>query len=231
VLRLTPRAARGLAAAHRAGVIHRDIKPDNILVGTDGRARVTDFGLARLDNSRSMQGDASRLSLADIPSLTRPGMLLGTPSYMAPEQLAGGDADARTDQWSFCMTLYEALAGVRPFGIVDLAARASAIRASEVAPPASGRCVPGYVRRIVMRGLRADPVERWPSIDAIVEALARGRARRWRSSSSMWQTARRRRRPAADDHVPKVTASNSPSASKPPPILDGEGIPKRRWRR
>jgi len=202
-LRRTPRApdeildrlleaARGLAAAHQAGVIHRDIKPDNILVGSDGRARVTDFGLARRDDTQPVQGEAP--SIADPPSLTRPGMLVGTPVYMAPEQLAGIDADARTDQWSFCMTLYEALAGVRPFGIVDLAARASAIRDGRLAPPAAGRHVPGWVRRIVVRGLRDDPAERWPSIDAIVEALARGRNRRWRSMPSMGQTARQRRR-------------------------------------
>jgi serine/threonine protein kinase len=183
-------AARGLAAAHQAGVIHRDIKPDNILVGPDGRARVTDFGLATPVDAQSLRGEATRPSITDTRSLTRTGALLGTPVYMAPEQL-DGNADARSDQWSFCMTLYEALAGVRPF-VADLVARVPAIREGRLAPPAAGRHVPGWVRRIVLRGLRADPGERWPSIGAIVEALARGRAQRWPSASSSLQSVRRR---------------------------------------
>jgi len=187
-------AARGLAAAHQAGVVHRDIKPDNILVGTDGRARVTDFGLARPVDAHSWPGGASPRSITDAPCITLSGMLLGTPMYMAPEQLAGGDADARTDQWSFCMTLYEALAGVRPFAGADLAALVSATREGRLAPPVAGRRVPGWIRRIVMRGLRADPGERWPSIDAMVEALARGRNRwRWRSGAPRLPPARTRR--------------------------------------
>jgi serine/threonine protein kinase len=163
-------AGRGLAAAHAAQVVHRDVKPDNILVGLDGRARVTDFGLAEL---RPVAPDeATKLPLAAPDGSTRSCMIAGTPMYMAPEQLTRGETDARSDQWSFCATLYEALAGVRPFVIDDRAARAAAIREGRLAPAAPGRHVPRWVRKIVLRGLAAEPSARWPSMDSVVLALA-----------------------------------------------------------
>ncbi len=176
-------AGRGLAAAHAAGLVHRDVKPDNILIGLDGRARVTDFGLAQLGDAPSVPGKAESFASAttlDIVMLTRTGMLMGTPMYMAPEQWMGGEINARTDQWSFCATLYEALAGVRPFVVDDPVARSSAIADGRLAVPARGRRVPGWIRKIVTRGLRADPAARWPSMDAVVHVLARRRHRRRR---------------------------------------------------
>ena len=171
-------AGRGLAAAHAANVVHRDVKPDNILVGGDGHARVTDFGLARL--AAGPRSDAQVASQAPgLPALllTQTGTQIGTPAYMAPEHLADGEADARTDQWAFCATLYEAVAGVRPFPIDDLDARGAAIAVGRLAPPLPARRVPRWLREIVMRGLRADPAARWPSMDALLAALARGRHR------------------------------------------------------
>ncbi len=166
-------AGRGLAAAHAAGVVHRDIKPDNILVGLDGRARVTDFGLARFDDVAT---DAPLASTAE--TLTRTGTLLGTPAYMAPEQLRRRTATPETDQWSFAATIYEAVAGVRPFA-GDEPARESAIARGELVPPIGGRRVPSWLRTIITRALREDPAQRWPSVAALVEALARrGRRRR-----------------------------------------------------
>ena len=104
-------AGAGLCAAHAAGVVHRDVKPDNLLVGDDGRVRVLDFSLARPPERAA--GDATE-DTADIVR-TRAGALIGTPMYMSPEQLLGEPADARSDQFSFCVALFEALFGVRPF--------------------------------------------------------------------------------------------------------------------
>src|SRR5262249_39637556 len=109
-------AGRGVEAAHRAGIVHRDFKPDNVLVGDDGRVRVTDFGIARwtAPASTAPEGDAAGAS-SGLPTLTAPGALIGTPFYMAPEQHEGGAADARADQFAFCVALHEALYGRRPF--------------------------------------------------------------------------------------------------------------------
>jgi hypothetical protein len=165
-------AGAGLAAAHAASVVHRDVKPDNILVGTDGRARITDFGLARSGVALGTHSDITSAMTHAV---------VGTPAYMAPEQLAGRSADTRSDQWSFCATLYEAVAGVRPFPSRDLEARTDAIVHGKLAEPLAGRRVPGWLRRIVVRGLRANPDERWPSVKAVVDALARGRGRKRRA--------------------------------------------------
>ncbi len=173
-------AGRGLSAAHATGVVHRDVKPDNILVGRDGHARVTDFGLARFDRAPAEPEPSSGLSPAASPDLTRTGTLMGTPVYMAPEQMVSGDAEPRTDQWSFCAMVYEVIAGVRPFSVENLEARSAAITEGRLAAPAKGRRVPGWLARIVARGLRANPAERWPSMDAVVAALVRGRRRRGR---------------------------------------------------
>ncbi|MBA3462537.1 MAG: serine/threonine protein kinase, partial [Deltaproteobacteria bacterium] len=108
-------AAKGLVAAHGVGLLHRDFKPDNVLVGGDGRVRVTDFGLARsllvLDEESARGQTTPHLPAALSSSLTATGTVLGTPRYMPPEQLTGPDIDARADQFSFCVALYEALYG------------------------------------------------------------------------------------------------------------------------
>jgi predicted Ser/Thr protein kinase len=177
-------AGRGLAAAHAAGVVHRDVKPDNILVGHDGRARVTDFGLA----SFAATGEAAleapvveklgdgidRVVMTDSP-LTHTGTLIGTPAYMAPEQRALLVTNASTDQWAYCATIYEAFAGVRPFPVEDDTTRKAAIAAGKLAPPAPRRRVPRGVRRVLLRGLAADPAERWSGVDAVVRQLVRAR--------------------------------------------------------
>ena len=172
-------AGRGLAAAHVAGIVHRDVKPANVLIGSDGRARITDFGLAR------SEGDAEHERFgSDAPApardLTRTGTLMGTPAYMAPEQAARHAAGPLADQWAFCATLYEAVAGARPFTVEDHVARAAQIAGGQLAAPAPGRQVSGWLRAAVARGLRADPADRWPSMAALVRALERGRDRRRR---------------------------------------------------
>ncbi len=170
-------AGRGLAAAHARGVVHRDVKPDNILVGLDGHARVTDFGLARIGDD----ADPVAMRVATLsPDLTATGALMGTPVYMAPEQWIAGTAEPRTDQWAFCATLYELVAGVRPFSSDNADTRRIAVEAGRLAPPRPERDVPAWLRKILVRGLRAAPGDRWESMEVVVAALVRGRHRRRR---------------------------------------------------
>jgi serine/threonine protein kinase len=177
VLAVYERAGSGLAAAHEAGLVHRDFKPDNVLVGRDGRVRVTDFGLARTIVRedlpvRSPSADTEGSSESGTTmTITRTGALLGTPAYMAPEQLRGGTADARSDVFSFCVALYEALYGERPFVGPNLLALQTAIENGEPrAAPIMTR-VPRWARAVLLRGLRATPNERYPSMQALLDAL------------------------------------------------------------
>jgi eukaryotic-like serine/threonine-protein kinase len=163
-------AARGLAAVHTAGVVHRDVKPDNLLVAGDGRIVVGDFGLALVHGGPAVAGGD--------PRLTASGVILGTPGYMAPEQL-GGAADARCDQFAWCLALWEALFGARPFDDPDPAARLLRIARAELAPPAD-RPELRAVAEVLRRGLRLGPDERFPSMSALLDALANARRRRVR---------------------------------------------------
>jgi tetratricopeptide (TPR) repeat protein/predicted Ser/Thr protein kinase len=163
-------AARGLAAAHSADLVHRDFKPANVLVGKDGRVRVTDFGLARADRGDSGEGEIARGSGPLDEQLTIAGTVMGTPAYMAPEQRRAIAADARSDQFSFCVALYEALYGQQPFaGEGD--ARWIAIEAGEFREPPKGSRVSPHVRRAILKGLAVDPDARHPSMDALITAL------------------------------------------------------------
>ncbi len=166
-VRLFREAGAGLAAVHEAGLVHRDFKPQNVLVGNDGRPRVTDFGLARL----APPGSAS----AAPPTVGASG---GTPGYMAPEQWVGEPADAKGDQFSFCVALYEALYGQRPFGAsTEVGPGAAATLGWSLQFPASPR-VRGAVRRALAKGLALAPEGRHPSMTALLGALEEGPARR-----------------------------------------------------
>ncbi|MDY7232282.1 serine/threonine-protein kinase [Hyalangium rubrum] len=193
-------AGRGLAAAHAAGLVHRDFKPANVLVGRDGRVFVTDFGLVRAVGE-SGRDEGGRSLLAPLPSkmlsepLTQTGMVMGTPAYMSPEQFRGEVVDARSDQFSFCAGLYRDLYGQRPFDPDQLsrfaAARSSkgpdtggpgrtvslkkpdeATPASPILEPPRDARVPAWVRRAVMRGLSLEPADRFASMEALLEALS-----------------------------------------------------------
>jgi serine/threonine protein kinase/tetratricopeptide (TPR) repeat protein len=142
-------AGRGLAAAHAADLVHRDFKPGNVLFGTDGRARVTDFGLARLARDPH-----------DANPAPAPGSWKGTPAYMSPEQRAGKFVDARSDQYSFCTALYEALFGALPSPAPQQPSRSS---------------VPRRIWEALVRGLSERPADRFASMDALIETLARDR--------------------------------------------------------
>ena len=177
-------AARGLAAAHRAGLVHRDFKPDNMMVGGDGRVRVMDFGLARAAHEHERREPRAAESSAGAPAdlrLTRAGTLLGTPGYMAPEQWEDGEVDARTDQFSFCVALWEALYGERPFRGGTMVELAGAVTAGAIARPArKDRRVPAWIVRVLERGLSRAPERRFATMDALLAELARGLARRRR---------------------------------------------------
>ncbi|MCO5166360.1 MAG: protein kinase [Planctomycetes bacterium] len=171
--RLFEPLARALAHAHARGVVHRDLKPDNVLIDREGRAKLSDFGLARRTDA-----GASRL--------TATGTLLGTPAYMAPEQAAGGPVDARADVWGLGATLYAAVTGAPPFRATSLLDSVRAVLEDEVvSPDARGVALPPDLRRVIMTCLARDPAERFESADALADALAaclvRPRPRaRWR---------------------------------------------------
>ncbi|MBL8619785.1 MAG: serine/threonine protein kinase [Myxococcales bacterium] len=166
-------AARGLAAAHAAGMVHRDFKPENLLVGKDGRVRVADFGLAREVGERD---PATPPTDELLSPLTQTGVAVGTPAYMAPEQRGGGAVDAAADQFALCASLWEALYGARPFAGADAAALAAATARGVIVAPADERGVPRAIRRALERGLAADPARRFPSMEALAAALTPGRS-------------------------------------------------------
>jgi serine/threonine protein kinase len=174
-------AGRGLAAAHAAGMIHRDFKPSNVIVGDDGRVRVLDFGLARGTDS-----SVEHISLSDLPpeqsverggraatasdtaldvELTQAGSVLGTPAYMAPEATRGEKATALSDQFSYCVAFYEGLYGDRPFdsSFVEVL--------PPVAEPPPNSDVPLWIRNILLRGLAQNAEDRWPSMSALLAVL------------------------------------------------------------
>ncbi len=167
-------AGAGLAAAHEVSIVHRDFKPDNVIVGEDGRARVLDFGVARTGALPTPQGSHSERDAAQ--QLTQTGAMAGTPAYMAPEQFRLGEVDARTDQFAFCVALREALLGERPFvGDTPELLRQAVLAGERTAWPA-GSGVPNAVRQAIERGLSVDPDARWPTMAALLAALERGRA-------------------------------------------------------
>jgi serine/threonine protein kinase/tetratricopeptide (TPR) repeat protein len=179
VLAIFVQAGRGLEAAHAAGLVHRDFKPSNVMLGDDGRVRVMDFGLAQPPGA-SRDEDRSERS-AELPSpaassddprgdaLTATGMVVGTPAYMAPEQFQALSADGRTDQYAFCVALWQALCGERPFqgSYVELG------RAKYRGPPPWPKAVavPRRLVAAIRRGLAPEPSARWPSMAHVLAEL------------------------------------------------------------
>jgi serine/threonine protein kinase len=171
-------AGEGLAAAHAAGLVHRDFKPANVLVGKDGRARVTDFGLVCAVGDLATHQAAFRDAGPDhlLASMTRTGTLIGTPAYMAPEQMRGGKADARSDVFSFCVALYEALYGERPFQGATLGEVSRAMTRGAIRPAPRGTKVPGWLRAILVGALQADPDQRLGGLPELLGAIEAGLA-------------------------------------------------------
>jgi len=175
---------RGLAAAHAAGIVHRDFKPQNVMIGKDGSVRVMDFGLARLVRGdldtgafaqETREAAASNERAPEGFRVTKTGALLGTPAYMAPEQWRGEPTDARADQFSFCVALYEALYGLRP-ALSHLGQDLEAAN-PEGAGARRPSSVPAWLRAAALRGLAADREKRFESMDQLLAALTRGRTR------------------------------------------------------
>jgi WD40 repeat protein/predicted Ser/Thr protein kinase len=174
VLDVCLQAGEGIAAAHAAGLVHRDFKPDNVMVGTDGRVRVLDFGLARRGTI-----DAASVELAlhaTATTTTTVGRdVAGTPAYMAPEQMTGGTLGPAVDQFALCATIYEALYGVRPFQGATMAELHEHASAARLTVP-DARCgVPPAVHRVIVQGLAADPERRHASVQVLVGELRRAR--------------------------------------------------------
>ena len=181
VLAQLVRAGRGLAAAHAAGLLHRDFKPDNVLVGDDGRVRVTDFGLAREIVAPPIEEREPTTAPVDA-NVTAAGALVGTLPYLAPERLMGAKADEACDQFAFCIALWEALFGARPFRGSTAIEIAFAMAAGPPRPRVDAPRVPAWLLAAIARGLATDPAARWPSMPALLDALARSdvrRRRRW----------------------------------------------------
>jgi eukaryotic-like serine/threonine-protein kinase len=210
ILKVFADAGRGLAAAHEKDLIHRDFKPENVMISADGHVRVMDFGLARVVIDRHGNPSpavATTPVSATVPAddfdpestraagsataatetrpgastealkleITQTGAILGTPAYMSPEQFQGLQVDARTDQFSFCVALYEALYGQRPFfGNTLNELMANVLKGVIPTAPAAAR-IPSWVSKILQRGLQVKPEERWPSMKALLAELEKNR--------------------------------------------------------
>jgi eukaryotic-like serine/threonine-protein kinase len=206
VLEVFAAAGRGLGAAHERELVHRDFKPDNVMIAADGQVRVMDFGLVQLAAERTVPASSApiaRVETARQPrvnageeddllstraigapktalrtvgsalgvELTRTGASLGTPAYMSPEQFRDERTDARTDQFSFCVALYEALYGERPFRGASVQDLSESVCSGTVSEPPERTQVPGWIREALLRGLQRSPDGRWPSMKALLAEL------------------------------------------------------------
>ncbi len=184
VLDVFVQAGRGLAAAHDAGLVHRDFKPDNVMIAHDGRVVVTDFGLARAAGTADESSAQHPIELVPrlaakgtlAATVTAQGAIMGTPAYMAPEQHEGRVADARSDQFSFAVALYEALYRQRPFAGEDFASLAYHVTSGHVREPPAGADVPGWLAKVVQRALAVAPEARYASMHALLAELSRDRS-------------------------------------------------------
>ncbi len=195
ILEMFYQAGCGLVAAHDAGLVHRDFKPDNVLLGSDGRPRVVDFGLARefkqSDDSRAKSvattGAKGGDRLAELPAeireaiassqtlsspMTQAGAIMGTPRYMAPEQFNGQPTDARTDVFTFCVVLYESLYGIQAFPGNSLGALALSVLEGRLQQPSDRKGVPNYIHKALLRGLSLDPAARFQSMADLLAVIS-----------------------------------------------------------
>ncbi len=207
-------AGDGIAAAHAAGLIHRDIKPENVLVARDGRPVVTDFGLARLD----LPVDPSAATAALDPLKTATNAIVGTPAYLAPEQLTGGVLDARVDQFAWAVMAWELLAGVRPFPAIPIV-RLDAIVAGPKAHPSLGKALASALAK----AMAAAPRDRYGSMRELLDAVRPAAAARGKRPGRAIAIAAAVVAVAGTIIVWKLAASPATepapiSATQPPPV-------------
>lgn len=185
ILRVYLDAGRGVAAAHARGIVHRDFKPDNVMIrNDDGRVLVMDFGLAQTDllqHYPHSEGTSSDLTKTTSFS-THVGALVGTPAYMSPEQFLASRVDARSDQFGYCVSLFESLYGQHPFPAETIMEQTLVVTSSKPVHPASTRGIPAGLYRVILRGLSTNPESRWPSMLALLHALELKGRRRLRLS-------------------------------------------------
>lgn len=186
VLAVFVSAGRGLAAAHRSGLVHRDFKPANVLIGDSGKVCVADFGLARLQGDDTFEvetdGDREPAPRLTPETLTATGAIVGTPAYMAPELFEGQRGDEASDQYAFCVALYEALYGQWPHLSETPTAFVLAKIRGDVRPPPAGTRVPAWLHAAILRGLSVKPQDRWLSMTDLLAEIGRDRRavrRRW----------------------------------------------------
>ncbi|MBA3452145.1 MAG: serine/threonine protein kinase [Deltaproteobacteria bacterium] len=226
LLRALLSAAEGIHAAHQAGMIHRDVKPENVLVTPAGRAVVTDFGLARIDEV--VDAVASTVGSGDPRETvaTMTGSVAGTPAYLAPEQLTGAPIDARVDQFAWAVMAWELATGMRPFPIIH-GARLEAIRAGLTPPPN----VPRRLGDALVRALAVAPRDRFASMRELIEAVGQPRAARSRvplviggavallaavGGIVVWQLGSSSREPVSVAPVPSDAATQIPITALAP---------------
>jgi serine/threonine protein kinase len=168
ILKTYVRAARGVAAAHQRKLIHRDFKPENVMRDKDGIIKVMDFGLARANTDPDVTGNHLWAN-----TLTQSGVIVGTPAYMSPEQILGEKTGPETDQFSFCVALFEALYGYRPFQGKNVMEIAKCVLQGHIQLPPKGHPVPGFILDALLKGLQTSPDERHDSMDLLIEELRR----------------------------------------------------------
>jgi tRNA A-37 threonylcarbamoyl transferase component Bud32/tetratricopeptide (TPR) repeat protein len=211
---------RGLAAAHAAGVVHRDFKPDNVLVTTEGVPKVADFGVAQLQTQPTNEA-TEESSGAQVVSLTSPAAPIGTPLYRSPEQHRGRSVDESSDQFAFCVALYEALYHALPFAGDTTKELFRNVAEGNLRPPPTDSDVPHWLRAAVVRGLASDASERHASMQQLVDLLSvelAGTQRRWP-----------RRMIAALVVAGGVTVALLVASRGPSPCGDGEARLREAW--
>jgi serine/threonine protein kinase len=164
-------AGRGLAAAHDVGLVHRDFKPDNVMVELDRRAQVLDFGLAKSASTAAHEEEVGSIDDIPVVDLTLSGVMVGTPAYLAPEQFRMSATDERTDQFSFCVVLFEALHGKRPYAGESLWELAEAVTQGIQSEWLTNPEIPTDVKNAIMRGLSVKPKDRFPDMQSLIDVL------------------------------------------------------------